>query len=67
MTIVKSPTDHFADIRTRLAKVWAKPQIDRWLAKEHQNLSMRSPARAIHDGGHADVHVLVDAIEKNRG
>lgn len=63
----KSPADHFTDIRTRLAKVWAKPEIDRWLAKEHQGLSMRSPARAVHSGGAADVHVLVDAIEKNHG
>lgn len=63
----KSPADHFADVRERLAKVWAKPQIDRWFAKEHQELGMRSPARAIHSGRAADVHVLVDAVEKNRG
>lgn len=64
---VKSPADHFGDLRERLSKVWAKPEIDRWLAKEHQGLGMRSPARAVHSGHAADVHVLVDAIEKNRG
>lgn len=65
--IQKKPQDHFEDIRKRLSKVWAKPEIDRWLAKEHQSLGMRSPARAIHSGEHVAVHTLVDAVEKNRG
>lgn len=63
----KKPVDHFADVRARLGKVWAKPEIDRWFAKEHQNLGMKSPARAIHSGQYAAVHTLVDAIEKSRG
>ena len=59
--------EHFLAVRQRLSKVWAKPQIDRWLAKEHQNLNMRSPAHMIHKGEHHVVYPLIEQIEKNRG
>lgn len=62
--IVKKIPDHFADIRKRLSKRWAKGEIDRWFAKEHQALGMRSPAHAIHHGQHLAVHSLVDDIER---
>ena len=59
--------EHFVAVRKRLSAVWAKPQIDRWLAKEHQNLNMRSPAHMIHKGDHHLVYPLVEQIEKTRG
>ncbi len=63
---VKSTADHFADVRERLAKVWAGHEISRWLSTEHPMLG-KSPARAIHSGQHDAVHVLLDAVEKTRG
>lgn len=63
---MKKPADHFADVRAKLAAVWAKPEIDRWLAKEHQNLGMRSPAHMIHNGGHDAVHSIADEILAGR-
>lgn len=63
----KPAVDHFADVRGRLSRMWRKQDVDQWLAKEHQGLGMRSPARAIHSGQAAAVHALIDTIEKIRG